>query len=160
MSPGVLAAGAVAQLQETRKFFEKSISALTEEDSSYAPKPEMMPVAAQVAHVGLTIHWFCDAAFTDKGFDMNFEKLDEAAHAVKSLTAARELTAKAFERAVADFGSAGDDVLGTGLENDMIMQGAPRIAYLGAMVDHTAHHRGYLAVYARLLGKVPPMPYM
>ncbi len=26
--------------------------------------------------------------------------------------------------------------------------------------SHTAHHRGALAVYARLLGKVPAMPYM
>jgi uncharacterized damage-inducible protein DinB len=26
-------------------------------------------------------------------------------------------------------------------------------------VEHTAHHRGALTVYSRLLGKVPPMPY-
>jgi hypothetical protein len=27
------------------------------------------------------------------------------------------------------------------------------------MVEHTAHHRGALTAYSRLLGKVPPMPY-
>jgi uncharacterized damage-inducible protein DinB len=27
------------------------------------------------------------------------------------------------------------------------------------MVEHTAHHRGALTVYSRLLGKVPLMPY-
>jgi uncharacterized damage-inducible protein DinB len=27
------------------------------------------------------------------------------------------------------------------------------------MVEHTAHHRGALTVYSRLLGKVSQMPY-
>ena len=39
------------------------------------------------------------------------------------------------------------------------MKGAPRAAVVGPIVDHTAHHRGALTVYARLLGKVAPMPY-
>jgi uncharacterized damage-inducible protein DinB len=40
------------------------------------------------------------------------------------------------------------------------MGGAPRLAVFVAIADHTAHHRGALAVYARLNGIVPPMPYM
>jgi uncharacterized damage-inducible protein DinB len=40
-----------------------------------------------------------------------------------------------------------------------IMTGAPKMAVVGAIGDHTAHHRGALAVYARLLGKEPKMPY-
>ena len=40
-----------------------------------------------------------------------------------------------------------------------IMTGAPKMAIVGAIADHTAHHRGSLAVYARLLGKEPKMPY-
>ena len=41
-----------------------------------------------------------------------------------------------------------------------IMGGQPRLAIFGALTDHSAHHRGALTVYSRLLGKVPPMPYM
>jgi uncharacterized damage-inducible protein DinB len=41
-----------------------------------------------------------------------------------------------------------------------IMGGAPRAAIFSGMADHTAHHRGALAVYARLTGKTPEMPYM
>ena len=41
-----------------------------------------------------------------------------------------------------------------------IMGGMPRFVIFGAMTDHSAHHRGALTVYSRLLGKVPPMPYM
>jgi uncharacterized damage-inducible protein DinB len=40
------------------------------------------------------------------------------------------------------------------------MGGLPRYAIVSALTDHTAHHRGALTVYARLLGLVPPMPYM
>ena len=40
-----------------------------------------------------------------------------------------------------------------------IMKGAPKMNIIGAIVDHTAHHRGALSVYARLLGKTPQMPY-
>ena len=41
-----------------------------------------------------------------------------------------------------------------------IMGGAPRMAIISAITDHTAHHRGALTVYARVSGLVPPMPYM
>ena len=35
------------------------------------------------------------------------------------------------------------------------MAGAPRSSIVDGLADHTAHHRGSLAVYARLRGKVP-----
>ncbi len=41
-----------------------------------------------------------------------------------------------------------------------IMGGAPRMAIISAITDHTAHHRGALTIYARVSGLVPPMPYM
>ena len=48
----------------------------------------------------------------------------------------------------------------TPLPKDGIMGGAPRMAIVGGIIDHTAHHRGALSVYARLRGKAPAMPYM
>jgi uncharacterized damage-inducible protein DinB len=39
------------------------------------------------------------------------------------------------------------------------MTGAPKMAVIAAVADHTSHHRGSLAVYARLLSKTPQMPY-
>jgi len=40
-----------------------------------------------------------------------------------------------------------------------IMGGEPRATIVAAIAEHTAHHRGSLAVYARMLGYAPPMPY-
>lgn len=36
----------------------------------------------------------------------------------------------------------------------------PRSAIFGAFTNHTAHQRGALTVYTRLLEKTPPTPYM
>ncbi len=41
-----------------------------------------------------------------------------------------------------------------------VLAGEPRATVIAAIAEHTAHHRGSLAVYARLLGYAPPMPYM
>ena len=41
-----------------------------------------------------------------------------------------------------------------------VMGGAPRLAAVSAIVEHTAHHRGALTVYSRLAGYTPNMPYM
>ncbi len=40
-----------------------------------------------------------------------------------------------------------------------VMGGAPRMAIISAIEEHTAHHRGALSVYSRLLGLGPPVPY-
>ena len=40
-----------------------------------------------------------------------------------------------------------------------IMKGAPKMAVIGGITDHSAHHRGALSVYARLLDRIPMMPY-
>jgi hypothetical protein len=45
--------------------------------------------------------------------------------------------------------------MGIGTE---VAVGAAAISARGS-TDHTAHHRGALTVYSRLLGKVPKMPY-
>jgi len=42
-------------------------------------------------------------------------------------------------------------------ENPMRLHTAQQV--LDIMIDHTAHHRGAIAQYARLLGKEPSIPY-
>jgi len=81
------------------------------------------------------------------------------AKAVTSLDAARALLEHAFESAIATLGTITDAELDEPIPNDIVMGGAPKRAVISGIVDHTAHHRGSLAVYARLRGKVPHMPY-
>lgn len=154
----MIATGLVQELESTRKFFATSTSVLDEGDSGFAPSAELYTVAGHVAHVADTMDWFMAGAF-GAGWDMDFDAAIARAKAVTSLTEARALLAKAFDDAIATVRAATDDDLQAPIPNDNIMNGAPRLAVISGIVDHTAHHRGALTVYARLTGKVSPMPY-
>ncbi len=147
-----------AELTATRKYFFTTLSVLDDQDASFAPHADMYSVAAQVAHVADTVHWFVDGAF-GPGWDMEFDAAIARAKGVTSLPEARDAVNAAFDRALSVVAGASEESLQAPIPNDVLMNGAPRMAAIGAIVDHTAHHRGSLAVYARLLGKVPPMPY-
>jgi uncharacterized damage-inducible protein DinB len=153
-----IAHGYVQELQMTQKFFNTSLTAFDEKDSGFAAKPGLFTVANHVAHVAETVHWFIEGAF-GKGWDMDFESAEKRNRAVTSLTAARAQLDEAFDAVVKIIGEASDQVLCEPIPDKQIMEGAPRCSIVSAIADHTAHHRGALSVYARLLGKEPPMPY-
>jgi len=150
----------VYELEPVRNYFNTSISVLTEEDSNFKPKDEMLTVAQHVAHVRQTIDWFTDGAFSKKLFDMNFEGLMAEVMQANSLEEESEKFNKTMDRALKVWGSKSDKELQSLLPDNPIMGCAPRKACVNAIVEHTAHHRGSLAVYTRLLGKTPKMPYM
>jgi len=153
-----IAQGYILELQNTLKFFNTTISVFEESDSGYAAQPEMFTVAGHVAHTAGTVDWFVEGAF-GKGWDMNFAEHIAHTNAVTRLSDAKERLEKAFADVVQVIRSASDGDLCAPIPDKQIMEGAPRCAIVSAIADHTAHHRGALSVYARLLGKVPPMPY-
>jgi uncharacterized damage-inducible protein DinB len=146
------------ELESSREFFERSTRVLREEDSGYAPTPEQYTVAAQVAHAALTIDWFLEGAF-GTGFDMNFAEHDRKAREVKSLGQARQMLAEAYARVIQATEDHSDVAWMVNLPENGIMQG-PKSSIVFGIVEHSAHHRGALSVYARLLGLQPLMPYM
>ena len=66
---------------------------------------------------------------------------------------------KTIEDAIQTISNVSEDELLAPLPEGPVMGGAPKVAVVSALADHTAHHRGALSVYARLLGKVSSMPY-
>ena len=149
----------VAQLRLAIHFFNRSTEWLTEADATYAPVEGMFTSCQHVAHVAQTIDWFFDGAF-GAGWDMDFAGHDARARAVSTVAEAREALSRSVENAVEVLGSKSPEELASALPADGIMAGSPRGAIVGGIVEHTSHHRGALAVYARLCGKTPPMPYM
>ena len=156
MSKAVL----LGQLEAMKEYFDRSTRVLEEGDSGFAPKEGMFTTAQMVAHVAQTIEWFVLGAFSPSGFNMDFERLDKEARGVLSLTEARAWMDRACEAARTAIETEPVKAWSESLPPGPIMGGQPRSAVLGAMADHTAHHRGALTVYSRLLGKTPPMPYM
>jgi uncharacterized damage-inducible protein DinB len=147
------------RVAEWKKFFDKSTGVFTEKDSKFAPKPGMMTVSQHVAHVAQAIDWFIEGAFRKEGYSMEFEKMAKEIAKVSSLKKARAWLDKSIENAV--------KVLKSKTPADMnkpisgaLMTNEPRSEMLIAFNDHISHHRGALTVYARLLGRVSPMPYM
>jgi uncharacterized damage-inducible protein DinB len=155
-----LAQQAVAELSSAEEFFNRSTRALQESHSGFAPVPGMMTAAQHVAHAAQTVDWFMGGAFRPEGFSQDFEEQAKVVATCTSLAAARAWFEKAMASAKATLSARSDADLLTPLPPGPIMGGAPRMAIISAITDHTAHHRGALTVYARLNGIVPPMPYM
>lgn len=150
--------GLIEQLKTQEKFFLNTISCFTQEDSAYKPKEEMYTVAQHIGHTAETVSWFLEGAFGDKGFDMNFDNYVEKMKKYTSFDDAVALFKDATAKGIALVSDAPDSELVAPI-TAQIMTGAPKMAVVGAIGDHTAHHRGALAVYARLIGKTPQMPY-
>ena len=147
-----------ADLSMSMKLFKKTLETFEEEDSGFGPRTDVFTVAGHVAHAAGTVDWFVDGAFGD-GWNMDFEGHLAEARAVTSLAEAIAWVDRAYGRAIEVIGSSSDEELDTPIDDPQIMEGQPRGAIVNGITDHTAHHRGALTVYARLLGKEPVMPY-
>src|ERR1022692_1323386 len=147
------------QLLSSKDFFERSTGVLDEADSGFRPREGMMTVAQQVAHAAQPLNWFIEGAPRPEGFDLDFEKQAKALEGMTSLAAARQMLETSYTNAIQFLRSRGPEDLAQPLPPGPVMGGLPISDIVWAMVEHTAHHRGALTVYSRLLGKVPPMPY-
>ncbi|MCW5962722.1 MAG: DinB family protein [Bryobacterales bacterium] len=148
-----------SQLLASKEFFGRSTNALEEADSEFRPHPDMMTAAQQVAHTAQTLNWFREGASSPEGFDLNFEEHGKALATVTSLAAARQMLEVAYDHAITFVRERSPEQLAQPLPEGPIMGGQPISDIVWAMVEHTAHHRGALTVYTRLLNRVPPMPY-
>jgi uncharacterized damage-inducible protein DinB len=147
------------QLLASKDFFDRSTRVLEEPDSEFRPRDGMMTAAQQVAHAAQTLDWFVQGVSRPEGFDLDFERQARELAEVKSLAASRKSLEAAFANAVGYLRSLSPEDLARPLPPGPIMGGQPLSDIVWAMIEHTAHHRGALTVYSRLLGKVPPMPY-
>jgi uncharacterized damage-inducible protein DinB len=147
------------QLQDSKAFFDRSTKVLTEADSGFRPAEGMMTVAQQVAHAAQTLDWFVEGVTRSEGFDLDFEKIGRALEGVTSLSESRQMLDAAYDRAIKFVLSLGAEGLAASMPPGPIMGGQPAGDVVWSMIEHTAHHRGALTVYSRLLGRVPLMPY-
>ncbi len=178
----------VQQIRDHQEYFHRVVECFTEEDSSFRPINGTLSVAGQVLHVALSIEYFLSGMFGpyegfgpmsrfERGFiDMNWATLAEekelgialdaeawpiAVEASKSFTKALEVFDRIMDIAAEMFGSRTiEQIQAERLpENPLIPTEFTYPDVLDLMIDHTAHHRGALVVYAHLLGKDPKIPY-
>jgi len=150
--------GLIKELEIQEKFLLNTIECMSEENSDFRPKEEMYTVAQHIGHAAETIDWFMEGAF-GKGFEMNFDNYEQRMkEKYNSFDDSVNLLKEATARGIEIIKNASDAELMAPISGE-IMNGAPKLSVVGGITDHSAHHRGALSVYARLLGKTPKMPY-
>jgi len=147
------------QLAASKEFFDRSTRVLEERDSGFRPHKDMMTAAQQVAHTAQTVEWFIQGASRPEGFDLDFKKHMKDLANVTSLAAARKRLDAAYAKAIEFIRSCKPEELARPLPAGPVMGGQPVSDIVWSIVDHSAHHRGALTAYSRMLGKVPIMPY-
>ena len=151
---------AAVELRLAQERFDRSTGHLTEELSGFSPAEEAMTTCQHVAHCAQVVDWFIEGAFRSEGFDMDFDSQISRVRAVRSLAEARGWFNRSMNAAVAFLSARSDGELSAPIAAGPVMGGHARFAIVSAIVDHTAHHRGALTVYARTNGITPPDPYL
>ena len=152
--------GLISELKSVREFFNRSTNCLEEKDGDFKPAEGMLTVKEQVAHVAQTVDWFMDGMTKAEGFDMDFEAHWTEVNKVPDLKTAREWFERSIDKAIEIIESKPEEYFREPLPEGLVMGGEPKLAVISGISDHSAHHRGSLTVYSRLLGKEPTMPYM
>jgi uncharacterized damage-inducible protein DinB len=150
---------AATMVRRERAYLMNILRAFPRDKGGFIPAPGMMTAAQQVHHLARTVRWFAEGAF-GTGFDMDFEKMEADNRAEITWDKAMVTIDAAYDDYIAFLETLGDGELDAPMSaNPIFPEGTPRAAVIIAQGDHTAHHRGALSVYLRLLGVVPPMVY-
>jgi uncharacterized damage-inducible protein DinB len=141
-----------------REYLMKIIGAFAPDQGKFCPVAGTMTVAQQINHIAFMIRWFVQGAF-GTGFDLDPEKNNAAVRENIDLKEAVRRLNETYDDYIAFLETLTVAELDAHMPPNPILGEVPRITLLRAQADHTAHHRGVLTVYLRLLGIVPPMIY-
>lgn len=151
-------AQAAEMVRRERRFLSNIVKDFKPEHGDFCPADGMMTVAQQIRHVARTVKWFREGAF-GAGFNMDFEKLEAEIRNPVTLDEAVAELDEVYDDYIAFLEALTEEDLMAPMPANPIFGDAPKMAAIGAGSDHTAHHRGALSVYLRLLGIKPAMVY-
>ncbi|MCY1021602.1 DinB family protein [Pyxidicoccus sp. MSG2] len=174
----------VRKLRMHREFFHRTLECFRDEDASSRVTPAAMTAAGQVLHAAAAIEFFLSGLFGvfegwspmsqrqpgfvdmswTEGANIGLEERNtspEVQEAGRSLKKAAELFDRSMDSASALFGARTmEELVQVPLPPTPIFPPWFTAAHVfEIMIDHTAHHRGALAQYARGLGLEPKIPY-
>jgi len=148
----------VRRVEEARHNFLRVVEPLDESNSSYCPTPDMWTAAEQVFHAGSGINWFREGIF-GAGFAEAHEAHAKDESEAKSLKHAVDHFNGAMDLLIDALNKVDDSVFKEPVPEDAPINGK-KGDVISNILDHTAHHRGALQTYVRLLGKTPNSPYL
>jgi uncharacterized damage-inducible protein DinB len=149
---------AAERLRQERRFLMNVVEDFKPEHGDFAPLPEMFTVSQQIRHIAADVRWFQEGAF-GKGFDLDFASMERQVRTPATLEQALAELNKAYDDFIEFLETLTERQLLAPLDENPILGTQPRYSVLYANADHTAHHRGALTVYLRLLGIKPKLVY-
>ena len=149
---------AAEHVRQEREYLMKIVGAFESGQGKFRPAEGMITVAQQINHITFMIRWFVQGAF-GTGFDLNPDKSAAATREDLDLNEAIRRLNETYDDYIAFLETLTVAELDAHMPPNPILGEVPRISLLRAQADHTAHHRGVLTVYLRLLGVVPPVIY-
>lgn len=177
---------AAGRLNIHREFFRRTTASFRSEEGSFQPRPDMLSVNGQILHVTAAIELFLsglfvafdrfkgsrwvsfrgegeswiglDGGFADMGWTEQASLEHESDDGAKPLEAALTAFDETMSIAAAVFSQLTPEEMTSALPPNPLDLRTPQHV-LEILLDHTAHHRGALAQYARLLGHDPSIPY-
>jgi hypothetical protein len=174
------------RLDAHKEFFHRTTACFRPQDGGFRPRPDMLSVNGQILHVtaamefflaGLVVSFdrlkpgpwvsrrgkgaswiglgtgFADMAWTEEA-TLDQEAIDDDASvrtALKAFDGTMDIVCRVFAQFTPE------EMTSPLPRNPLDLRSPQHV--LDILLDHTAHHRGALAQYARLLGHDPSIPY-
>jgi uncharacterized damage-inducible protein DinB len=149
---------AVRLIRQERHFLHNILNDFREEHSNFKPTEEMRTVGQQIEHIALSTNFFYESAF-GSGFKMSFPQYLEEMKKIIGLEKALKDLDEAYEEAISLVENKTHDEMEAPIPPNPMLGDFTCKSIIYRSQDHTAHHRGMLAVYLRLLGIKPTMVY-
>ncbi|MFC1561632.1 DinB family protein [candidate division KSB1 bacterium] len=153
---GKTAAGIV---RNERKYLQNIIKDFKPENGGFNPVEGMLTVAQQINHIAHTILWFREGAF-GSGFEMDPAVLEKQVMVKVSFEESLKKLNDTYDNWIAFLEGLSEEELNAPLPENSFFGPLPKSMIIYSNFEHTAHHRGALSVYLRLLGIKPTMVYM
>lgn len=134
-------------LNRGRVITQRLLEQFPRDRGDFRPRETMRSMMQQTIHIGLTEQRFL-AGIADNNWD--FESIQPPL--IDRIERAVEYLGEVRNRTLAWLANADDEALGRVIRTPRGREGTIA-SFLLVLVDHEAHHRGQLVVYARLCGK-------
>jgi uncharacterized damage-inducible protein DinB len=149
---------AIQLVKRERNFLMNILKDFKPEHSDYKPQKEMKTVGQQIRHIELTIKFHYYSTF-GPGFDMSFQEYLAEMKKPISLEKALQGLHRMYDEAIAMLEKTTAEELLADLPNNPMLGTGACYTVIYKNSEHTAHHRGALSVYLRMLGITPAMVY-
>lgn len=149
---------AIMTYQYSLRYLLAIVDDFEEKDADFKPAEGAMTVVQQIRHTAVTVDWFWEGAF-GKGFNEDFEAFEREVQKPSTLHEAIGFLKEVHQQCIDALGTIKDEELSQPMAPNNIMGELPKKAVISGTADHSAHHRGSLAVYLRLTGKTPKIIY-